>query len=89
MASAARSLQKLFVGNLPWTVGHKELRDFFTQFGHVISANVIYDKTTGSSRGYGFIIYKNSVDTETLKSLEQNNRLFLEGHYLNIQPTTE
>lgn len=89
MASAARQLQKIFVGNLPWSVGHQELRDFFKEFGRVVSANVVFDKTTGCSRGYGFVVFANDRDIQTLQKLESKNRLFLEGQYLNIQPTNE
>jgi RNA recognition motif-containing protein len=46
---------KLFVGNLPWSVLDQELEDLFTQFGNVDSANVITDRDTGRSRGFGFV----------------------------------
>lgn len=89
MASAARSIQKIFVGNIPWSVGHLELRDFFREFGHVISANVVFDKTTGCSRGYGFVIFGNNKRDQPLKKLESNSRLLLEGQYLAVQPVND
>jgi len=89
MASAAARLQRIFVGNLPWTVGHNELRDFFQSYGHVISAKVVFDKDTGCSKGYGFVMFNDTTNVEALKTLEEHNRLFLEGQYLNVQPTTE
>lgn len=87
MASAARNIQKVFVGNIPWSIGHQELRDFFKQFGHVVSANVVFDKTTGCSKGFGFVVFGN--EGQPLKKLENNSRLLLEGQYLNINPTNE
>jgi len=48
--SGAR-LMRTFVGNLPWTVGSKELREFGSSFGPVLRANVIFDKATGMSKG--------------------------------------
>lgn len=47
MASTARGIQKIFVGNLNWTIGHQELRKYFTEFGRVLKAN-----KAGLLRGY-------------------------------------
>ncbi|NJN16177.1 MAG: RNA-binding protein [Oscillochloris sp.] len=46
---------KLFVGNLPWSVGDAELGDIFAPHGEVQSARVINDRDTGRSRGFGFV----------------------------------
>lgn len=45
---------KLFVGNLPWSVGDAELEDIFRGFGEIESVRVITDRDTGRSRGFGF-----------------------------------
>ncbi len=46
---------KLFVGNLPWSVGDAELDQIFSAHGTVHSARVINDRDTGRSRGFGFV----------------------------------
>ncbi|HMQ34700.1 MAG TPA: RNA-binding protein [Chloroflexaceae bacterium] len=46
---------KLFVGNLPWSVGDAELGRIFEAHGEVHSARVISDRDTGRSRGFGFV----------------------------------
>jgi RNA recognition motif-containing protein len=46
---------KLFVGNLPWSVGDVELEELFRAHGDVQSARVITDRDTGRSRGFGFV----------------------------------
>jgi RNA recognition motif-containing protein len=46
---------KLFVGNLPWSVGDAELEEVFSPHGQVSSARVITDRDTGRSRGFGFV----------------------------------
>ena len=46
---------KLFVGNLPWSVGDAELEEVFSPLGTVASARVITDRDTGRSRGFGFV----------------------------------
>jgi RNA recognition motif-containing protein len=46
---------KLFVGNLPWSVGDVELEEVFRPHGEIQSARVIVDRDTGRSRGFGFV----------------------------------
>ena len=49
------SYVKLFVGNLPWSIGDVELERLFSTYGEVQSARVITDRDTGRSRGFGFV----------------------------------
>ena len=46
---------KLFVGNLPWSVGDMQLEELFQPHGDVTSARVITDRDSGRSRGFGFV----------------------------------
>lgn len=45
----------LYVGNLPYSTDQNALHDLFAPFGEVRSANVISDRETGRSRGFGFV----------------------------------
>lgn len=47
--------QKLYVGNLSYATTDQELQDLFAQQGTVQSANVVTDRYTGRSRGFGFV----------------------------------
>ena len=47
-------VKKIYVGNLPWSCGDAELKEFFSAIGEVHSAAVITDRETGRSRGFGF-----------------------------------
>ncbi|MGZ8219980.1 RNA recognition motif domain-containing protein [Methylomagnum sp.] len=47
--------KKLYVGNLSYTVGDRELEALFATHGAVASANVIIDRETGRSKGFGFV----------------------------------
>ena len=46
---------KLYIGNLPYSVNEESLQDLFAQAGTVTSAKVIKDKETGRSKGFGFV----------------------------------
>jgi RNA recognition motif-containing protein len=46
---------KLYVGNLNYQTQEHELRDLFAQYGEVLSSNIITDRDTGRSRGFGFV----------------------------------
>jgi cold-inducible RNA-binding protein len=46
---------KLYVGNLSFRVTSEDLQDYFASAGTVESANVVFDKETGRSRGFGFV----------------------------------
>ena len=45
----------IYVGNLPFSVNNAELEDLFSEHGAVSSAQVIMDRETGRSRGFGFV----------------------------------
>jgi RNA recognition motif-containing protein len=45
----------IYVGNLPYELTNDELKDVFQQYGEVSSVNIITDKMTGRSKGFGFI----------------------------------
>ena len=46
---------KLYVGNLPWSITDADLEKLFSEHGRVNSANVVTDRETGRSRGFGFV----------------------------------
>ncbi len=60
---------KLFVGNLPYNTTDEQMKEFFQQAGTVVSAQVVVDKMTGRSKGFGFVEMssgeeaQNAVDT--------------------------
>lgn len=48
---------KLFIGGIAWDTSEEKLRDYFSQFGEVIQAVIMRDKTTGRPRGFGFVVF--------------------------------
>ena len=47
--------KRLYVGNLPYSCSNAELETIFGAFGNVTSAQVIQDRDTGRSKGFGFV----------------------------------
>lgn len=47
--------RRLYVGNLAWTVTDQDLQDAFSEAGDVESSQVIMDRATNRSRGFGFV----------------------------------
>ena len=66
---------KLYVGNLPWSIGNQELEDLFSSYGTVTSANVITDRDTKRSRGFGFV----ELDSGGPEAIEAMNESEVEG----------
>lgn len=74
--------KKLYVGGLPYATKDDELKDAFSQAGTVESANVIVDKMTGRSRGFGFV--EMATDEEAQKAIEMWNGKELGGRKLIV-----
>lgn len=73
---------KLFVGNLSWDTTDDTLRDFFAPYGNVLSAQVIKDRNTGRSRGFGFVEY--DAPEAAQKATEELNGKELDGREINV-----
>ena len=73
---------KLFVGNLSFDVIENDLQDLLSQHGPVNEVNVIMDKMTGRSRGFGFV--EMSSDEEAQKAIEMWNGKDFDGRKLTV-----
>jgi RNA recognition motif-containing protein len=73
--------RKIYVGNLPWSTTSADLEAMFSPHGAVRSAEVISDRETGRSRGFGF------VEMETDEGLQAAISQ-LNGHEINGRPLT-
>jgi RNA recognition motif-containing protein len=74
---------KVFVGGLSYVTGNEVLRQYFSKFGEVVSAEVMYNRSTRASRGFGFILFKypESVD----QVLEQGNLHVVHGNHVEVK----
>ncbi len=73
---------KLYVGNLPYSFGDNELRELFSQFGEISEANVIKDKYSGRSKGFGFVTFSEKSDGE--KAISEMNDKEVQGRALKV-----
>jgi len=73
---------KIFVGNLSRDVSDEELRQAFEPFGNVQSAEVVKDKFTGGSRGFGFV--EMPTASEAQAAIEGMNGKELKGRAVNV-----
>jgi RNA recognition motif-containing protein len=73
--------RKIYVGNLPWSTTSQDLEAMFAPHGAVRSAEVISDRETGRSRGFGF------VEMETDEGLQAAISA-LNGQEINGRPLT-
>ncbi len=56
--------KKLYCGNLSYSMTNAELEALFSEFGPVRSADVIMDRETGRSKGFGFVEMENDADAD-------------------------
>ena len=63
--------KRLFVGGLPYSIDDAELTDMFSKFGNVVSANIIMDRETRRSKGFGFVeMADDAAADEAIKKLD-------------------
>ena len=55
---------KLYVGNLPYSIDDDSLRHNFAEYGNVQSAKVMMDRDSGRSKGFGFVEMTNAQEAE-------------------------
>ena len=73
---------KLYVGNLPYTVRDEDLQQSFSEFGSVNSAKVMMERDTGRSKGFGFV--EMGSDAEAQAAIEGMNGQSLGGRSLVV-----
>ena len=72
----------IYAGNLSYSVSDEDLRAAFAQFGTVDSADVIMDRASGRSKGFGFV--EMSVDAEGQAAIDALNGKDVDGRSLNV-----
>jgi RNA recognition motif-containing protein len=74
--------QKIYVGNLGFSVSNEDLSEKFSQYGTVSSAKVIIDRDTNRSKGFAFVEMSSSA--EAAKAINALNGSEFEGRQMNV-----
>ena len=72
----------IYVANLSWSTNRDSLCELFSRYGDVASANIILDKMTGRSRGFGFVEIPDEVDAK--RAIEELNGAEFEGKTITV-----
>jgi RNA recognition motif-containing protein len=87
---AGENQMNIYVGNISRESTENEVRQAFEEYGEVTSVNIIKDKFTGNSKGFGFVEMPNKEEAENaIKNLDGHR---LNGRVLNVaeaRPRTE
>jgi len=74
--------KKLYVGNLAYSVTSEALEQLFSEFGTVVSAQVIQDRDTGRSKGFGFV--EMQADDAAQRAISAMNEKEHDGRPLTV-----
>ena len=74
--------KKIYVGGLPYSITSSQLEEIFSKFGNVISCDVIIDRASGQSKGFGFV--EMEKDKEADEAIQKLNETELEGRRITV-----
>jgi len=72
----------IYVGNLDFKVNENDLKEIFEEYGTVSSSNIIIDKYSGKSKGFGFVTMDN--DSEATNAIKELNGATLENREMVV-----
>jgi|GEM_PF-588690 hypothetical protein len=73
---------KLYVGNLPWSIDDRKLKELFESFGDITEAVLIKDKFSGRSKGFGFVTFED--DASAQKAISDMHEKDVDGRPLTV-----
>ncbi|HUD20942.1 MAG TPA: RNA-binding protein [Candidatus Saccharimonadales bacterium] len=88
--NSAQAQNKLFVGGIAWAATDESLKSAFAAFGTVESAEVVRDRMSGRSKGFGFVVM--STPEEAQAAVDKMNGQMLDGRPVTVniaRPKTE
>ena len=80
---------KIYVGNMSHTTTEQDLRTMFSEAGTVGSVDVIMDRQTGESKGFGFVMMSSQAEADKAISMFDTKELHTQVLKVNIAKTRE
>ncbi len=74
--------KKLYVGNIAYSMDNDSLKEMFSPFGEVTSAQIIMDRDSGRSKGFGFVEFSNTKEAQA--AIDKMNGKEFEGRALTV-----
>ncbi|MBI3623459.1 RNA-binding protein [Candidatus Pacearchaeota archaeon] len=75
---------RIYVGNLPFSIGFQELKELFSQFGEVVEATVVVNRYSGRSKGFGFVTFSSADSAQ--KAISEMNEKDVQGRRITVKP---
>jgi len=79
--------RRLYVGNLAFSVTSEQLNSLFAEHGEVVEANLITDRATGNSKGFGFV--EMATEEGSRSAMESLNEYDLDGRTIKVNEAKE
>ena len=77
----------IYVGQLPYSVTKEELQEMFLQYGEVTSINLIMDRYSGQSKGFGFVEMPNNSEAD--QAIKGLNKTMVKGREIKVNQAEE
>jgi RNA recognition motif-containing protein len=84
---SGRKYMNIYIGQLPYSMTEEELREMFLEYGEINSLNLIKDKFSGQSKGFGFIDMPNNSEAD--KAIKALNKSMLKGREIKVNQAEE
>lgn len=78
---------RVFVGGLSWNTTDEQLRETFALYGDVVEANVLTERETGRSRGFGFVTMATAEQVQAAIEALDGSRL--DGRSISVSPAED
>ena len=79
--------KKLYVGNMNYATTEDQLRDLFSQYGTVVNVNIVTDRFTNQSKGFGFV--EMEEDSASEAAISALNKFEFDGRQLRVDEARE
>ena len=77
----------IYIGQLPYNVNEDEIKEIFVEYGEIASVNLVKDRFSGQSKGFGFIDMPNNSEAD--KAIKALNKTMLKGREIKVNQSEQ